>query len=133
MKVIDVRTLGSLATSTYFKNDNKETIKVEVRIHTECTISCQVTTYSFSLYLRKYKGRKFQYLLSSNSISNRKDELSKWISEQDIYIAFHNHWNNINPLKRFVNSFENRNPKSFSVTPILPDKPTEIKTLYSTY
>lgn len=105
----------------------------EIKFERTFSVDNQDTTYSFSLYLRKYKERKFQYLLSSNSISNRKDELSKWISEQDIYIAFHNHWNNINPLKLFANSFENGNPKSYSIIPILPDKPTEIKTLYSTY
>ena len=129
MKVIDVRTLGTLATSTYFKNDNKETIKVEVRIHTHCTVSCQLTMYTYNLYLRKYKGRKFRYIMTGNN--QDKDKYSQWIDEQSLYTAYHNHWNNINPLGQFSKSYFNGNPTSFSVEPILPDKPNEIKTLRS--
>ena len=133
MKVNDVRTLGSLATSTYFKNDKKETIKVEVRIHTYCTISNLTTTFSYHMYLRKYKGRKFHYLFSSENLRD-VDKISKWINEQSLYIAFHNHWNNINPLKVFSSQYSNGNtPFYFSVKPAIPDKPSEIKTLYSVY
>jgi hypothetical protein len=127
MEVIDVKTLGSLATSTYFRNDNKQTIKVEVRIRTHCSVVNQLTTFYYNMYLRKYKGRKFRYIMTGNN--QDKDKYSQWIDEQSLYIAYHNHWNNINPLKQFSKTYLNGNPTSFSVEPVLPDKPNEIKTL----
>lgn len=39
----------------YFQNENGDTIRVEVSLGTECTISNQITYFKYNLYLRKCK------------------------------------------------------------------------------
>ncbi|MDD5648986.1 MAG: hypothetical protein PHF86_00970 [Candidatus Nanoarchaeia archaeon] len=129
MKVLDIRCNGSLSTSTYFRNENGDTIRVEVYLRTECTVSNQITYFRYNLYLRKYRCKKFNFIISSN---HKIEEISKWINKQDLYTALHNHWDNLNPLKKFCTYHLNNKYVEFSVTPIEPSKPNEMRSLYAT-
>lgn len=110
-KQIDIRTQGSRLTATFFKTENKDTLKLKIWLEVpQPTISVNVTSYRHALYIKKYRARNYEFLFLNNY-----EKLKEYISEQDLYDAMHNHWDTINPLKRFVTGTTNGVATGFTV------------------
>ena len=99
MKQIDIRCKGSYSTITYFKNANKDTIRVEVWFHKEMTVCNQITHYNYNISIKYYKHRLYRYICKGSG--NSDNILGNIITAKELYIAFYNHWNQLNPIGLF--------------------------------
>jgi len=126
MEVTKVTVMGSLATCTYFKDEKGITYRVEVRFGQTITVSNQITFYEAHFYKKNFKGRMYKYLGSTtgcNVPDDQRKNIFDWKSiftEQDLYTAYHNHWDNLNPLKAFCFTHHNSHYLDFLVIPKEP-------------
>lgn len=90
---------GSRYTKSYFRNENKDTVIVTTWLESGMYGHNALTYFKHSVEVIKYKcrTRKFKYA-SEDVLDNRYKE---YITEQQLYEAYHNHWNKLNPLRYF--------------------------------
>ena len=117
MKQINISSqMGNRITRTHFIDEDKNEIRVDVWFESECNVSNNNTYYVYAINKRGYRCRNFHYIGKSYGTK----EVGKYLPEQDLYTAFHNHWDNINPLKAFANGMINSQYINFKVKEILP-------------
>jgi len=105
---------GTLWTITDFKRKNGPTIRIKVGFKLACTVSNQWTHYINYIYLKVHGGRTFRM---EPSDVNPLD----YINEQELYEAYYNHWENLNPYRMFAKSCINGYHENFSVVGKVPD------------
>lgn len=95
--------LGSRVTFTKFKRGKEGTLRVRVWLESECTVVNNNTYYKYSVEHKPYKHKIY--------IPADK----KLINEQELYECFYNHWQQLNPIRRFVTHTLNGVMTEFSV------------------
>lgn len=96
---------GSRYTKTHIKNSNKDTIIISVWITSDLYGHNQLLIYNHSISVKKYKCRNEEFKYCSKTTLD--DRYKDYITEQDLYTAYHNHWNKINPITLFSNGVIN--------------------------
>lgn len=110
---------GSLTTITEFVLPNKQgKVKLEVLFESDWVQSgCY---YTFRLYTKGYKCKNWvNQFKSENPLDPRVFE---YVSNQQLYTAFHNHWNKLNPVRLFSQGRYNSELTSSQVQAITPDE-----------
>jgi len=112
---------GGFSTITDFRLENGTQVRIEVWFSTQYTVSNKSTSYNFNLSTKNkgYKKWTFQFR-SENSLDKRAFE---YITEQQLYKAYFNHWKKINPIRLFSGGSMNSELINFKVNEI----PTEQK------
>jgi len=108
-----VSAIGTLFTVTDFKRKGGNTIRIKVSFEQIATISNKGTYYKVILYVKKHKARNF--------IQQPNYNILEYISVQELYEAYFNHWNNLNPIKQFNIEQSNGKYTKFSVIGKNPD------------
>lgn len=97
MKVEKIYHQNSRITRTVFRLENGDCVKVSVWF-SENWIQAQ-TYYNFSIDVKKFRCKKYEYKATSKSAL---DEIYKeYITEEMLYTAYHNHWDKLNPIRKF--------------------------------
>ena len=108
-----VAAIGTLFTVTDFKRKGGNTIRIKVGFEKESTIANHFTYYKHYFFIKGYKCRNF--------VETDNTKLLDYISEQELYEAYFNHWNNLNPIKLFSHAQTNGKYHFFSVIGKNPD------------
>ncbi len=112
----EISHIGSLWTISDFRQSDGSIVRIKVRLSSTCTIANQITSYEYSLYVKGYRCRNF--VLKYSSDRPLDERIVDYLSEQELYEAFYNHWIKLNPFRMFSNSQTNSVLGSFRVTEI---------------
>ena len=105
--------IGSLWTITDFRLDDGSLIRLKVGFELVITICNQRTFYKTHVYTKGYKCKNWVYNYETdNSIDNR---ILDKISEEQLYQAYYNHWQKMNPIRMFNNNTVNGELINFKV------------------
>jgi len=111
---IEVSCIGTLWTITDFKRKGGPTIRIKVGFKQVCSIVNQYNYYIEFVYLKGFKCRNFiQQPTDTNPL--------EYISEQELYEAYYQHWCNLNPLKQFSKLYNNGYYENFTVVGKVPE------------
>jgi hypothetical protein len=90
---------GSLCTKTDFKLDTGARVRVEVWFTTEATSANRATYYNCNIFTKGKGCRNWIFRFrSKNSLDER---IFEFITEEQLYTAYHNHWVKLNPIRHF--------------------------------
>ena len=117
---------GSYSTRTLFRKENGDVVRVDVTFESECTVSCRYTAYSYTLSVRKFRFKKFERKYQSASLVS--DKYKEYLTKQELYTAFYNHWQAVNPINMFCTYNLNGVDSDWSVERIV--EPKEVRTPY---
>lgn len=91
--------VGSRYTKSYFRNDKKDTVIVTAWIESGMYGHNALTYFKHSIEVIKYKCRNKEFKYASEDVFDKR--FVNYITEQQLYEAYHNHWNKLNPLRYF--------------------------------
>lgn len=95
----DISAQGTLYTVTQFRNKDNSTVRVKVWFDKESTYANSITFYNYRVDVRKYKHKIFNKVTVGYNTANK--EYKKYMTEQDLYTCFFNHWHTVNPIRIF--------------------------------
>jgi hypothetical protein len=131
LEQIKVTCNSSLTTTTHFKDKDKNEIMVEIFLTTNCTVSNRTTLYNYNIRVRKFRCRNYTFIKGGSC--NSKGMTGTIIDKQTFYVAMHNHWDQLNPLRRFGKSYVNSKTVGFTVDEKSPTKSDSFYALRATY
>lgn len=105
---------GSFSTITDFTLENGNHVRIVVWFKTEYTSANQGTYYVFNLYT-KGKGCR-NWIIKFNSKYAKDERSLEYISEEQLYTSFYNHWIKLNPIRIFSNGSINGEYVNFTVS-----------------
>ena len=104
---------GSLSTKTDFRLESGMQIRIEVWFTTECTVANQATYYNCNVSTKGKGCRNWIFKFrGENSINERILQL---ITKEQLYTAYFNHWNKLNPVRMFSDGSVNGEYVNFTV------------------
>ena len=90
---------GSLSTSTIFKKEDGSKVKISVWLTTEHTISNQHTYYNCNI---ETKGKSCRnWVFEFNARNSTSEHIFDYITKEQLYQAYYNHWMKLNPIRLF--------------------------------
>jgi len=112
--------IGNLWTITDFKLEDKSQIRLKVKFETVCTVTNTWTYYKTHVYKKGYKCKIWEYNFEmENGLDSRVLQL---ISEEQLYTAYYNHWQKLNPIRMFSNTMVDSELVNFRVKEKTQDK-----------
>lgn len=105
--------IGNLWTITDFKLEDKSQIRLKVRLVTECSVANTWTYYKTYVYKKGYKCRNWVFNFESDNMVDSR--ILQLISKEQLYIAYYNHWQKINPIRFFHKGIINGELINFEV------------------
>ena len=99
MENIKVVHFGSRVTDIWFRKEDGSVIKIRVWISSVCNVSGNLTFFNHVIEVKGFKCRKFQYKYTSKEPKDLR--YKEFLTEKQLYEAYHIHWSKLNPLKLF--------------------------------
>lgn len=90
---------GSRYTRSYFRDEKNNTIIVTVFIDSGMYGHNALLYYKHYIEVIKYRCRNKEFKYTSSSYGDNR--YKNYITKQQLYEAYHNHWNKINPFRLF--------------------------------
>lgn len=112
--------IGSLWTMTDFKLKDGSQIRLKVGLRSSCTVANTHTFYTVHVYIKGYKCRNWVYEFESDNCVDKR--ILEKVTEQQLYDAYYNHWQKLNPVRIFSKSQCNSELRDFSVIESKQDK-----------
>lgn len=112
--------IGSLWTMTDFKLEDGSQIRLKVGLKTICTSANFHTFYVIHVFKKGFKCRNWIYQFEAENHLDKR--ILNEISEEQLYHAYYNHWQKINPIRFFNNGQINGEFVNFKVNEKFQDK-----------
>lgn len=91
--------IGSLWTMTDFKLKDGSQIRLKVSVKLVCTVANTSTFYITHVFTKGNKCRNWIYQFESKKPLDER--ILEIITEQQLYKAYYNHWQKLNPVRLF--------------------------------
>lgn len=101
MENIKVEHAGSRVTRVQFRKEDGSVVRVTVWLESMCNVANNITYFNHQIHTKVFKGRKWQYEYSSRI--PKDDRYKNYITEHQLYEAYHVHWNKLDPIRLFTN------------------------------
>lgn len=105
---------GSFSTKTDFRLKDGSQVRLEVWFQTECTYANRLTVYACNVSTKGKGCRKWIFQFQSDNSKDRR--ILQFVSEEQLYTAYYNHWSKLNPVRMFANGSLNGELLNISVT-----------------
>lgn len=112
---------GGFSTRTDFRLESGEQVRIEVWLITEYTNSNRGTYYTCNLSTKGKGCRNWVYKFTSNESKDKR--IFEYLTEQQLYTAYNNHWSKLNPVRIFANGCINGEFVEFTVK----EKPQQLR------
>jgi hypothetical protein len=118
--ITNISHIGNLWTITDFRLEDKSQIRLKVKFETVCTVANTWTYYKTFVYKKGYKCMNWVFEFEmENAVDIR---ILKLISEEQLYNAYYNHWQKLNPIRKFNRGIINSELVDFKVKEKTQDK-----------
>lgn len=91
---------GGFSTKTDFRLENGGQVRLEVWFTTEFTNSNKGTYYNCNISTKGKGCRNWVFIFRSSS--SKDERFFDFITEDQLYTAYFNHWNKLNPARIFA-------------------------------